>query len=95
MYRFLAILSFYKPFVVWSLLVTAVVAFFNAQIAPAIATKLFLTVFAWYYVSETPNKRKLTFYKNIGISPFKLFSIMFILDCFLTVIYLTVFKEFT
>tara|TARA_R110002033_G_scaffold90558_1_gene140492 strand:+ start:164 stop:451 length:288 start_codon:yes stop_codon:yes gene_type:complete len=95
MYRFLAILSFYKPFVVWSLLVTAVVAFFNAQIAPAIATKLFLTVFAWYYVSETPNKRKLTFYKNIGISPLKLFSIMFIVDCFLTVIYLTIFKEFT
>ncbi|WP_405576487.1 hypothetical protein [Winogradskyella sp. Asnod2-B02-A] len=95
MYRFLAILSFYKPFVVWSLLVTAVVAFFNAQIAPAIATKLFLTVFAWYYVSETPNKRKLTFYKNIGISPLKLFSIMFIIDCFLTVIYLTIFKEFT
>ncbi|WP_115816301.1 hypothetical protein [Winogradskyella eximia] len=95
MYRFLAILSFYKPFVVWSLLVTVVVAFFNAQIAPAIATKLFLTVFAWYYVSETPNKRKLTFYKNIGISPLKLFSIMFIVDCFLTVIYLTIFKEFT
>ncbi|WP_299106240.1 hypothetical protein [uncultured Winogradskyella sp.] len=95
MYRFLAILSFYKPFVVWSLLVTAVVAFFNAQIAPAIATKLFLTVFAWYYVSETPNKRKLTFYKNKGISPFQLFSIMFLVDCFLTIIYLTVFREFT
>ncbi|WP_179016820.1 hypothetical protein [Winogradskyella forsetii] len=95
MYRFLAILSFYKPFVIWSFLVTAVVAFFNAQIAPAIATKLFLTVFAWYYVSETPNKRKLTFYKNLGISPFKLFSIMFLIDCILTVFYLSVFREFT
>ncbi|WP_299099408.1 hypothetical protein [uncultured Winogradskyella sp.] len=95
MYRFLAILSFYKPFVVWSFVITVVVSFFNAQIAPAIATKLFLTVFAWYYVSETPNKRKLTFYKNIGISPFKLFSIMFLVDCLLTVIYLTIFREFT
>ena len=95
MYRFLAILSFYKPFVVWSLIATAIVAFFNAHIAPAIATKLFLTVFVWYYVSETPNKRKLTFYKNLGISPLQLFSIMFIVDCILTIIFLTVFKEFT
>lgn len=95
MYRFLAILAFYKPFVVWSFLVTAVVAFFNAHVAPAIATKLFLLIFVWYYISETPNKRKLTFYKNIGISPFKLFFIMFIIDCFLTLVYLSVFREFT
>lgn len=95
MYRFLAILSFYKPFVVWSFIATAFVAFFNPHIAPAIVTKLFLTVFVWYYVSETPNKRKLTFYKNLGISPLKLFSIMFIVDCILTIIFLTVFQEFT
>ncbi|NRD19561.1 hypothetical protein HNV08_05845 [Winogradskyella eckloniae] len=95
MYRFLAILSFYKPFVVWSLFVTVVIAFFNAQIAPVIATKLFLMVFVWYYMSETHNKRKLTFYKNLGISPLKLFSVMFLMDCILTVVYLSIFKEFT
>ena len=94
MHRLLAILAFYKPFVVWSFIVTAIIAFFNPHLAPAIVTKLFLTVFAWYYVSETPNKRKLTFYKNLGISSFKLFSIIFIVDCILTVIFLTVFKEF-
>ncbi len=95
MYRFLAILTFYKPFVVWSFIATVIIAFFNPYVAPAIVTKLFLTVFAWYYVSETPNKRKLTFYKNLGISPFKLFSIMFIVDSLLTITYLTVFNEFT
>ena len=95
MQRFLAILAFYRPFVVWSFIVTAIGAFFNAHLAPAIVTKLFLTVFAWYYVSETPNKRKLTFYKNLGISTLKLFSIMFIVDCILTIIFLTIFKEFT
>ena len=80
MHRFLAILAFYKPFVVWSLSVTALVAFLNPHVAPAIVTKLFLTVFVWYYVSETPNKRKLTFYKNLGISPLKLFSSLFIVS---------------
>lgn len=94
MHRFLAILEFYKPFVVWSLIVTAIIGFFNPQVAPAIATKLFLTVFAWYYVSETPNKRKLIFYKNIGISPLKLFSSMFLVDSILTIGFLLVFKEF-
>lgn len=95
MYRFLAILKFYKPFIVWSFIANAFIGFFNPHLAPAIATKLFLTVFAWYYVNETPNKRKLTFYKNLGISPLQLFSIIFIIDCVLTIIFLTLFKEFT
>jgi len=95
MYRFLAILNFYKSFVVWSFIVNAIITFFNPYLAPALFTKLFLTVFAWYYVNETPNKRKLTFYKNIGISPFKLFFVMFIVDCILTIIYITLLKEFT
>ena len=95
MHRFLAILAFYKPFVVWSFFVNAFIGFFNPHLVPAIATKLFLTVFAWYYISETPNRRKLTFYKNLGISPFRLFTIVFVLDCVLTIIFLTIFKEFT
>ena len=95
MQRLLAILAFYKPFVVWSFIVTAIIGFFNPQLVPAIATKLFLTVFAWYYVSETSNKHKLTFYKNLGISPLKLFSSMFVVDCILTIGFLIIFKEFT
>lgn len=95
MYRFLAILSFYKPFVVWSFVANAIIAFSYPVIVPALFTKLFLTVFAWYYVNETSNKRKLTFYKNLGISTVKLFSVMFIVDCILTIIFLVVFKEFT
>jgi hypothetical protein len=95
MQRFLAILAFYKPFVVWSFIVTAIIGFFNPHLVPAIITKLFLTVFAWYFVSETSNRRKLTFYKNLGISPLKLFSAMFIVDCILTIGFLIIFKEFT
>ena len=95
MHRFLAILAFYKPFVVWSFVVNALIGFLNPHLVPAIVTKLFLTVFAWYYLSETPNKRKLIFFRNLGISPFRLFSIIFMVDCILTIIFLTVFSEFT
>lgn len=95
MYRFLAILTFYRTFIVWSFIVNAIIGFFIPLIVPALVTKLFLTVFAWYYVSETNNKRKLTFYKNLGISTLKLFSFIFIIDCILTIIFITILKEFT
>ena len=95
MHRILAILAFYKPFLVWSFVINSIIAFLNPQIAPALVTKLFLTVFAWYYVHETNEKRKLTFYKNLGITPITLFSIVFIVDSILTIIFLSIFKEFT
>jgi len=94
MHRLLAILAFYKPFVVWSLIANAIVGFFNPHLAPGLITKLFLTVFAWYYVHETSQRRKLTFYKNLGISPLRLFVIIYIIDSIFTIIFLTVFKEF-
>ena len=95
MHRFLAILAFYKTFLVWSFVINSIIAFLNPQIAPALITKLFLTVFAWYYVHETNEKRRLTFYKNLGITPIRLFSIVFIIDSIITIIFLTIFREFT
>lgn len=95
MQQFLTILAFYRPFVVWSFVINAILGFLNPLIIPAIVTKLFLTVFVWYLVTETNAKRKLTFYKNLGISTFKLFSILFLVDISLTISFLVVFKEFT
>ena len=95
MQQFLTILAFYRPFVVWSFVINAILGFINPLIIPAIVTKLFLTVFVWYIVTETNAKRKLTFYKNLGISPIKLFSILFLVDISITVSFLVVFKEFT
>ena len=94
MYRFLALLEFYKTFLAWSMVVNTIIGLFNPFIIPALFTKLFLTIFAWYYISETTNRRKLTFYKNLGISPLKLFSTIFIIDSVLTITFLLVFKEF-
>ncbi len=95
MQQFLTILAFYRPFVVWSFMVNVALGFFGPYIVPAVVTKLFLTIFLWYFVNETHAKRKLTFYKNLGISTFKLFSTLFLIDIILTISFLTVFKEFT
>jgi hypothetical protein len=92
MNRLLVLLNFYKLFIYASLIVTVIIGMINPNYAAAIVTKLFLTGFAWYFMSETSNKRKLTFYKNLGIAPITLFSFVFIIDSILTIIYLFLIK---
>lgn len=94
MYRLFAVFAFYKPFIMWSLIANFIVGFFNPNIIPGLITKLFLTIFAWYYIHETNQKRKLTFYKNLGISPTKLFIFIYLIDSIFTILFLTIFKEF-
>lgn len=95
MQRFLAILTFYRPYVVWSFCINAIIGFSNPHLMPALITKLFLTIFVWYYVHQTAQYKKLIFYKSLGISTFCLFVVLFLIDCFLTILFLVVFKEFT
>jgi hypothetical protein len=51
-------------------------------------------VFLWYLVTETNARRKLIFYKNLGISSFKLFSSLFIIDISIMIVYIILIKEF-
>jgi len=90
MQRIISILSFYRPFVLWSFGINIAIAIVNPFILPAITTKLLLTIFVWYMVNETRAKRKLKVYKNLGIAPFKLFSILFLIDCFITVSFIII-----
>ena len=94
MQQFLTILAFYKPFVIWSFLVNIAIAVLNPFIIPAIITKMFLAVFVWFLVKETNVKHKLNFYSKLGISPVKLFSILFIVDITMTIGFLEVIKEY-
>ena len=55
---------------------------------------LFLTLFLWYLTIETNAKRKLIFYKNLGISTLKLFGSIFIVDVLITVIFTLLIQEF-
>ena len=94
MQQLLSILVFYRSFVIWSFLVNIAITIVNPFIIPAILTKLLLTIFVWYLVNETNAKRKLVFYKNLGISALKLFSVVFLVDIIITVSFLIVIKEF-
>lgn len=94
MQQLLSILAFYRSFVVWSFLVNIAITIINPHIIPAILTKLLLTIFVWYLLNETNAKRKLIFYKNLGISTLKLLSVLFFIDCIITISFLIVIKEF-
>lgn len=63
-------------------------------IAYAIIVKLFLTLFIWYITTEINAKQKFIFYKNLGISTFKFFSVLYLIDIFITITFLIVVKEF-
>ncbi len=90
----LAFFHFYKTFIAWSVIISLLLGFLNPQYVPAVLTKLFLTIFAWYITNETSSKRQLTFYKNLGISPQSLFILMFVLDSVFTVFIIYLFKTF-
>ncbi|TDU42710.1 hypothetical protein BXY82_0103 [Gelidibacter sediminis] len=89
-----AILLFYKPFFLWSMAVNVMILIFNPYILPSIITKLFLTFFVWYLVRETSAKRKLIFYKNLGISTLRLFCSLYIVDIVITLTFLLLMKAF-
>ena len=94
MHQLKSILSFYKQFVVWSFIINIAIAIVFPFVSTAILTKLLLTIFVWYMVSETDAKRKLISYKNLGVSTLKLFSVLFLVDIFFTITFIVVIKEF-
>jgi hypothetical protein len=94
MQHFGAILIFYRPYVFWSFIVNIAITFLNPHIVPAILTKLFLTILLWYFINDSQAKRKLAFYRNLGISSFRLFSTIFLIDVLIMITYLSFIKVF-
>lgn len=94
MQQFLTILAFYRPFILGSFVVNIAIAIVYPFVIPAIITKLFMTVFVWHMVNQTSARKKLTFYKKLGVSPFKLFFSLFLLDITATIGFIVIIKEF-
>lgn len=93
-HRLGAILLFYKPFFLWSMGINILIVIFTPHVLPSIITKLLLTFFVWFLVRETNAKRKLIFYKNLGVSTWRLFSTLFVIDMVITISFLLLIKAF-
>ncbi len=90
-----AILYYYRTFALWSFVFTIFILFFgSSNIILALSTKLFLVGLIYYVVIETGANQKLTFYKNLGISDFKLFSIMYLIDALITLVFFILISQF-
>ena len=94
MQKLSSIIIFYRPFFLWSFAVNILLTVFNPKIIPAISIKLILVIFLWFILSRVNGGKVINLYKDVGISTFKLFGSIFLIDILITLVYLLVIKEF-
>jgi len=95
MQKLATIFHFYRPFLFWSLGINIFLfILLGHYISLVILGKIFLILSLAYFINESSFKQKLLFYKNLGISTFKLFFIFFLTDAFLTISVLSIIKVF-
>lgn len=84
-----SIFYLYKSFFIWSLLINLLFVLLKTpDVILVLIVKFLLLVFTYYIIIETKGKQKLTFYKILGISDVKLFSVVYIIDAIITFIFL-------
>ncbi len=89
-----SIFLFYKPFLIWSFGVNIFLLVIGINILSIAFTKILLTLFLWHIIEDTKEKKILKILKNKGFTAFKLFSIIYLIDIFLSVPFLLVLNEF-
>ncbi|ULC58767.1 hypothetical protein MBM09_12695 [Flaviramulus sp. BrNp1-15] len=94
MQKFFSIFSFYRPFILWSVVLNMALSFLKYEIIPILILKLLLVGFLWYFLNETRAKRKLIFYKNLGVSTLKLFALLYVVDLVFSLPFLIILREF-
>lgn len=92
--QFRAILFYYKPLAMWSFLVTIILTIYTPEIISALLTKLFLIIIFWLMINDKSMRKKIGFYKMVGVSNFKLLTVLYLVDCFITCGFLLLIKGF-
>lgn len=90
-----SIFFYYKPLLVWSFVVNFLVAVNDYNIYHAILIKLFLIGLLWFILKERQIRKRLRFYKIVGVSNFRLFGTIFLIDCMVTIPFFLLLKCFT
>ncbi len=94
MQQLISILIFYRPFIIWSLVVNMFFSFLRFEVVMIMISKLFLFFLLWHILNETRAKRVLRLYKGLGVSTAKLFSLLFLMDLIISIPFLLILKEF-
>ncbi len=88
------IFSFYKSFILWSFGLNVLLLILGFSIISLIIAKLMSVIFLFYIINESEARKKLIFYKNLGISPLKLFRILYLIDLSLSIPFHLIIQEF-
>ena len=94
MHRLGAILLYYKPLFMWSLLINILLISISPHIFIIVLTKLFLMILILCFLNETKTKPGLLVCKNLNISQFRLYAILFAIDTLVTISFLKVLMVF-
>ena len=76
-----SILAYYRPLFFWSCFINLIVLIMSQSLVLTLLTKLFLVILFGFLLRDFGVRRKIGFYKMVGVSNFKLLSIIYVIDC--------------
>jgi hypothetical protein len=94
MQQLASIFAFYKSYFIGSIIINMLLIFMNMNILIILFLKLLMVFFLWFYMNETGGSRKLLFYKNLGISSFKLYAAFYMIDLAISIPFLLIMNTF-
>lgn len=94
MERLGTVLLFYKPLLMWSLLLNIVLTMVSPSIFITILTKLFLFVLILYFIKKTKRNSELLLCDKSEISKLKFYTMLFTVDTLITISFLSVLSVF-
>ncbi|MGB1308872.1 MAG: hypothetical protein ACPG6B_08175 [Oceanihabitans sp.] len=88
------IFIYYKALFWWSFTINLIVLLISKSILLTVVTKLFITLLFGLLLNDFSVRRKIGFYKMVGVSNLKLLSILFIIDCLVSFLFILLIKGF-
>ena len=91
-----SIFYFYKNFFIWSLVINILFVLLKTpDIVLVLIVKFLLLIFIYYVMIETKGNQKLMLYKILGISNFKLFASIYVIDLIFNILFFSLINFIT
>ncbi|MDO6598354.1 hypothetical protein Q4512_15660 [Oceanihabitans sp. 2_MG-2023] len=88
------ILAYYKPLFLWSFSINIIVLIVSQSFLLTILTKLFVVILFGLLLNDFSVRKRIGFYKMVGVSNLKLLSFLFLIDCLVASIFIFIIKGF-
>ena len=89
-----SLFAYYKSVFLWSFSINILILIGSQDFVHIIFTKLFLVIMFWLLLKDARVRKKIGFYKMVGFSNLKLLSLLFLMDCTTSFIFIFLLKGF-